>query len=113
MVYTTQMILKNIKAIRESKNLTQVKVAGLMGITQPHYTRFERGLIKLDIETLLEFSKVVEMTIVEIIIYPLKFESAKNAENTEESEITIKLKISNDNKVKIMDMLLMNEMVKI
>jgi transcriptional regulator with XRE-family HTH domain len=37
------MTSAELKAARESLNLTQVKMARLLGMTQPHYCRLEKG----------------------------------------------------------------------
>jgi transcriptional regulator with XRE-family HTH domain len=58
---------RNIKSIRERKNLTQEYMAQELGISQNSYSNIENGGVKLTIERLLEISKVLEVTAEELL----------------------------------------------
>lgn len=88
-------ILKNIRAIREARGLSQDQLADIMKISQSQYARFERGATKTDLETLNEFAKAVEMTMVDIITFPRKYIDSDQLiipEQTVEAILQIKLK---------------------
>ncbi len=82
---------KNVKKIREDKNFTQEYIAGLLGITQSQYSRYENGhtpikeellykiaeVFKLEIETILNYHELVETAIkknnfIEIVLKDIK-----------------------------------------
>ena len=65
-------VIKNFRLIRESKGLSQEMVAEKMHKTQSSYARIERGATKIDLETLFIFAKVMDMSAVDVIVYPKK-----------------------------------------
>ena len=72
-------VVRNFRLIRESKGLSQEMVAEKMHKTQSSYARIERGATKIDLETLFMFAKVMDMTVVDVIVYPKKMvEEGKN-----------------------------------
>lgn len=58
---------RNIKSLRERKNLTQEFVANELGISQNTYSNIESGAVKLTIERLIEISKVLGVSAEELI----------------------------------------------
>ena len=58
---------RNIKSLRERKNLTQEFVANELGISQNTYSNIENGTVKLTIERLIEISKVLGVSAEELI----------------------------------------------
>lgn len=58
---------RNIKSLRERKNLTQEFVANELGISQNSYSNIENGTVKLTIERLIEISKVLGVSAEELI----------------------------------------------
>lgn len=58
---------RNIKSIRERRNLTQEYMAQELGISQNSYSNIENGGVKLTIERLMEISKVLGVTAEELI----------------------------------------------
>lgn len=58
---------RNIKSLRERKNLTQEFVANELGISQNTYSNIESGAVKLTIERLIEISKVLGASAEELI----------------------------------------------
>jgi len=60
----------NLREIRESKRLSQRKIAELMNITQSAYTRMESGRSKIRFNMLETFSKAVDMSLIDVIMYP-------------------------------------------
>ena len=63
----------NIKEIRKSCNMTQEKIAKLIGITQQQYSRYETNTNKIPLEMFLK--------IVDICGYQLKLEKNKKSTN--------------------------------
>ncbi len=58
---------RNIKTIRERKNLTQEFVANELGMSQNNYSNIENGTVKLTIERLIEISKILGVSAEELI----------------------------------------------
>lgn len=63
-------IRKNIKLIRESKNLSQKEVAKSLAIATNSYQKFENGDIVLNMIRLHQIAEVFGMSVVDIINYP-------------------------------------------
>jgi transcriptional regulator with XRE-family HTH domain len=66
-------IIENLRKIRESKKLSQEKMADLMNKSQSAYARIERGATKINLKDLILFSKAVEMELIDVITYPDKY----------------------------------------
>jgi transcriptional regulator with XRE-family HTH domain len=62
-------IYENIKAIRQTKGLTQTYLAEKIGIAINNYGKLERGEIQLTIERLEQLAGIFGMSVVEIIEY--------------------------------------------
>ncbi len=58
---------RNIKTIRERKNLTQEFVANQLGMSQNNYSNIENGIVKLTIDRLIEISKILDVSAEELI----------------------------------------------
>lgn len=58
---------RNIKSIRERKNLTQEFVANALGISQNNYSNIESGSVKLTIDRLVEISRILDSSIEELM----------------------------------------------
>ena len=58
---------RNIKTIRERKNLTQEFVANQLGMSQNNYSNIENGTVKLTIDRLIEISKILDVSAEELI----------------------------------------------
>lgn len=63
-------ILRNIRAIRESRGFSQEQLADLMKISQSQYARFERGATKADLETIYKFCEAINFKVIDLITYP-------------------------------------------
>jgi len=59
--------IRNIKTIRERKNLTQEFVANELGMSQNNYSNIENGTVKLTITRLIEISKILGVSAEELI----------------------------------------------
>ena len=55
--------MKNLKKIREAKNLTQQNIADMLNIQRPTYTRYENGEREPDFETVLKLSEILEVSV--------------------------------------------------
>lgn len=67
-------ILQNIETIRKEKGIKQSEIADKLGIAQPSYSRYftESGDMKLSM--LQRIADILEVSLVDIIIYPDKYE---------------------------------------
>lgn len=70
-------ILQNIETIRKEKGIKQSEIADKLGIAQPSYSRYftESGDMKLSM--LQRIADILEVSLVDIIIYPDKYEKVK------------------------------------
>lgn len=86
-----------IKELRESLNLSTYQVAERMGIPQATYSRFERGASKADLEKLELFAKVLDMSIVDVLMWPEKYVNVRDIDNEfGASDIVLKFKVKAD-----------------
>ncbi|WP_310555028.1 helix-turn-helix transcriptional regulator [Flavobacterium sp.] len=94
-----KIILKQVRIIRENNNLSQELIAEKMNITQSKYARFERGETKTDLDTLVDFCKVIGISFKEFIIYPDKL--GKN-DNEEPIKAILQIELKSDKKEQIL-----------
>jgi transcriptional regulator with XRE-family HTH domain len=62
---TINLIAKNIKRLRELKNLSQKEVAAASSVPQGQYSRIENGHVEPSVSTLEKLAKVFEVSIAE------------------------------------------------
>jgi len=65
MTNTVDLIAKNIKRLRELKNLSQKEICGASGVPQGQYSRIENGKVEPSVSTLEKLAKVFEVSIAE------------------------------------------------
>jgi transcriptional regulator with XRE-family HTH domain len=71
-------VLKSIKMLRKSKGYSQTDLAKLMGISQSAYARFERGVTKTYLETVILIAEAFEMSLVDLLAYTDKYVNIKD-----------------------------------
>lgn len=54
--------MRNLKKIREEKNLTQQALADMLNIQRPTYSRYENGDREPDFDTILKMSEILEVS---------------------------------------------------
>lgn len=62
------IIGENIRRLRKEKNITQEKICQEANISQPYLSRVERDLFTPSIKLLYRISKVLNVTIDELIV---------------------------------------------
>ena len=62
---TVKLIAKNIKRLREVKNLSQKEICSASGVPQGQYSRIENGKVEPSVSTLEKLAKVFEVSISE------------------------------------------------
>lgn len=62
---TVTLIAKNIKRLREIKNLSQKEICAASGLPQGQYSRIENGKVEPSVTTLEKLAKVFEVSISE------------------------------------------------
>lgn len=98
-----KQVLSNIRKVRESKNLSQERVAELMKISQAQYARFERGATKTDLNTLINFCDSVTIGLIELITYPEKYININRINQEQEPlEAILQIKLSRDKKDQVL-----------
>lgn len=60
-------IALQIRAAREHRNMTQERVANLMGMDRPSYTLLEQGRVSPRLDTLLRISDALGMPLSELV----------------------------------------------
>jgi len=65
MTNINQLISKNIKRLRELKNLSQKEVSAKSGVPQGQYSRIENGHVEPSVSTLEKLAGVFEVSISE------------------------------------------------
>lgn len=54
---------KNLQDCRKSLNLTQKEVANKMGVAQPVYQRFEKGVFECDYSQLIKLCEIYDVSL--------------------------------------------------
>lgn len=57
------MIFKNLRAIREDRDLRQADLAKVLNVSQNTYSQYENGVISLTAETLIKLSRFYGVSI--------------------------------------------------
>jgi transcriptional regulator with XRE-family HTH domain len=65
MTNTVELIAKNIKRLRELKNLSQKEVCAASAVPQGQYSRIENGKVEPSVSTLEKLANVFEVSIAE------------------------------------------------
>ena len=53
--------MKNLRKIRKQRKISQYEVADFLHITQSTYSRYERGVIQPDLDTIIKLSKYFDV----------------------------------------------------
>jgi transcriptional regulator with XRE-family HTH domain len=85
-------ILENIEAIRKAKHIKQEVLASELGIKQSSYSSYITRASDITFSRLLQISKVLDMSVVDIITWPEKYvpeSEAQSCKRCEEKDSTI------------------------
>ena len=97
-----------LKAIRESKGFSTYDVAKMMHITQSSYARIERGDTKIDLDRLSIFADVMEMSIVDVLMYPERYINIRDIGkeiNNVGPEVIVQIRVKEKKREEILRML--------
>jgi len=93
-------ILENIINIRNSKGFTQDYVATKLGMKQAGYALIEKGGRGLQIEMFEQIAIILEMDMVDIIKYPLKYTKQEVQRVSKVTKVLVELEVSDDEFIK-------------
>lgn len=62
-MFLKEEVGKRLKECRDSLNLSQRDVAKLLGVAQPVYQRFEKGIFECSYEQLLRLSEIFDVSL--------------------------------------------------
>lgn len=57
------MIFKNLRAIREDKDISQKTIAQYLNVSQNTYSQYETGVISLTAETLIKLADYYDVSV--------------------------------------------------
>jgi transcriptional regulator with XRE-family HTH domain len=97
---TRKSILKMVKNLRESKDLSQESIADMMKITQSAYARFESGRTKTDLETLESFCSEMNISLIDLFV-----STENKTKNESEVKAQIVIELRADKKDQVLKML--------
>ena len=101
-LYVMEDVLKNVRAIRESKGYSQEYMGEMLKTNQSAYARFERGITKTDLKTLRLVADVFEMSIIDLFSWPVKLVDAASLKvlNKDIKEVKATISIEMDHEKK-------------
>ena len=70
MTFINDEIGKKIRKLRKSKNITLEELSSLIHKSKSTISKYEKGEISIDIETLYDISSALDVSITELIYYP-------------------------------------------
>jgi transcriptional regulator with XRE-family HTH domain len=73
MAYSTEQMVKDLKAAREAKGLSQRALSELVGVPQSHISKIERGGVDLRLSSFVEIARALDL---EVMLVPRKKLSA-------------------------------------
>ena len=108
-------VIENLRAIRENKGISQEEVAKLIYKTQSSYARIERGVTKIDLETLDLFASAMQMSMVDVITYPEKFINVRDLPAYQESKTKaiLQIELSEEKKKEVIKSLFGEDNIKL
>lgn len=77
---------KNLKYLREKRNLSQNKLADMIGVNQTTIARWEDDNRTPNLDNAIDVSKILNIPLPDLIGKDLKFNSTNNPPNEESSE---------------------------
>jgi transcriptional regulator with XRE-family HTH domain len=86
-------INENIRKIRGAKGYSQEIAAEMLRKTQSSYARIERGATKIDYEFLEQFASAMNMSVVDVIVFPDKYINITETENSNKESLKTVLQI--------------------
>lgn len=101
-------ISENIKRIREGSGLSQEQVAEKMNTSQSSYARIESGRKSVDFEDIMQFSKAVNMNILDVVAYPDVVSNKVSTKKT--AKVVVELELDEDD---IAQLGLQNKLIKL
>ena len=82
-------VSKNIKKLRNEKNLTQEDIAKKLFVTRQTVSSWESGRTQPDIETLVKLSEIFSVSTEELIYGKTKLMSSQEKENASRQKLII------------------------
>lgn len=77
---------KNLKYLREKRNLSQNKLADMIGVNQTTIARWEDDNRTPNLDNAIDVSKILNIPLPDLIGKDLKFNNANNPPNEENNE---------------------------
>lgn len=71
-------ILENVEKLRKERNFSQAELADRLGIMQSAYSRMITNTDDIKLSTLLRIADILEVSLVDIVTYPEKYEKISN-----------------------------------
>ncbi len=102
-------IIDNFRLIRESLDWSQEQMAMKMNKTQSAYARIERGVTKIDLETLFKFAKATNRNVIDIITYPEIYINRNEFAKENDFRTTLQIEIKDEKKLELFKLLLGKE----
>ena len=98
-----------IKQIRENAGFSQTIMAEKMNISQSAYARFELEKSKIDLNRLVIFADVLNMTLVDVITFPERYINVRDIGkelSTNHPEVIVQIKVKEDKKNEVLKIVL-------
>jgi transcriptional regulator with XRE-family HTH domain len=97
-----EKILSNLVTFREKANLSQDQMADKMHVSQSKYARFENGTTKTDLEMMIRFCQVLDITLVDVITWPDTYVNLDKIPTQKEETVLLSIEIKKDKKDQIL-----------
>jgi transcriptional regulator with XRE-family HTH domain len=97
-------IYKNIREIRESKDIPQRKLAKALNMGIPVISNIEAGARDLRVSELAPIAKALGVSVIDLITYPKKYVEAEPSDLG--IETVVQIKVREDKRDKLLELLL-------
>jgi len=98
---TENDVIRNIIQIRNIQGFTKRWMAEKLCINEASYGRLESGKIALSYSTLAQIANIFDMSVIDVITYPSKYE-IKNSTDEEPVEAILQIKLKKDKKDQVL-----------
>ncbi len=106
-------VLKNIRRIRKSKNISQADIASFLNIEDSTYSKIERGITELTLSKLKKISEFLDTSLIDLL--------SNNDENKQQPvppshthpKVYLQIELSEDKKDQVMKLIFGNNNLEI
>jgi transcriptional regulator with XRE-family HTH domain len=94
---------ENLRIIREKAGYSQEELAEKVNKSQSAYARIEKAITKIDYQLLIDFAKVFNMSVIDLITYPEKWVPIGSEQSEDElTKVVLQIELKKEKKDQVL-----------